>query len=517
MKTGFVVLAPSNAAVFEGAHMYDLMVYPSTPDQRLLLGTVASVVRDGCGIDPCVDAGLVVDGARVGVGNSTPPMHTLDVRGDINLTGTILRNGAPARFEAETPQWSNTPGSGALYLLGSNVGIGTDRPSAALDVVGGTILRGGVTLPDGFALRGVVITPNDGSSTTGGPPAVVSVPGLSNEGPAGLLLWVPAASNAAFRVGAGASDGASTRELLRVTGDGRVGVGTDAPQYPLHIAAAGAPAPSGDVPLPAPATWFSAAAPGGLLTTDSNTGLIPGQLGASPAASVYAAGYVFSGRGFVAASDARIKMGVVELEPAQCAALTAALRPVSYEYVDRVTQGGRRRNGFLAQEVEAVVPECVSSQREVVPTIMQLCALDLPVRVGGGAAAAAHHLRERTFRLRVFDRPGGKSGADAPVPVPVRPAVGDLLRCFDLDDQVWCAEVVRVDGDAGSRVVAVTVRFGRPYTGESLFVYGPYVADLRAVEHEQLIAVLVGAVQDLSARLARLEEVSARLARLENK
>lgn len=81
------------------------------------------------------------------------PMYPLDVHGDINLTGIIRQNGIPYIGS----QWSNTASN--VFLLSSNVGIGTSNPSAKLHVIGNTIIEGdidisGNLLRNGFPLAG---------------------------------------------------------------------------------------------------------------------------------------------------------------------------------------------------------------------------------------------------------------------------------------------------------------------------------------------------------------------------
>jgi len=87
-------------------------------------------------------------GCRLGVGTPTPS-HALDVVGDLNFSGNLLRHGVP--YEGINPQvWKHE--NGRAFVTGSNVGIGTDDPQSTLQVEGdialsGDIYQGGVLRP----------------------------------------------------------------------------------------------------------------------------------------------------------------------------------------------------------------------------------------------------------------------------------------------------------------------------------------------------------------------------------
>ena len=78
-----------------------------------------------------------VSTSRVGVGTAEPE-YSLDVVGDINLTGGLYNQGSPV------PQWTKLNGN--IYYSSGNVGIGTDSPGYTLDVNGTVYASGDVIM-----------------------------------------------------------------------------------------------------------------------------------------------------------------------------------------------------------------------------------------------------------------------------------------------------------------------------------------------------------------------------------
>src|SRR5210317_385527 len=96
---------------------------------------------------------LYVDTTTSRVGiNTTTPSYDLDVNGDINFTGTFYQGGSP--FVSSL--W--TSGNDSLYYTASNVGIGTDTAEYTLDVHGNANVGALTTTSvsgDGWALYGI--------------------------------------------------------------------------------------------------------------------------------------------------------------------------------------------------------------------------------------------------------------------------------------------------------------------------------------------------------------------------
>jgi predicted DNA-binding antitoxin AbrB/MazE fold protein len=136
---------------------------------------------------------------------------------------------------------------------------------------------------------------------------------------------------------------------------GYVGIGTLLPSVPLHVAsyAANFTNPSGTNN----GRYFNVDAD--LTLSDQYTSI--GNV------SIYSEGQVVTVASFVAASDQRVKTDVLNVEGSLD--IIHKLRPVQYTKADRVQFGNRLEFGFIAQEVEEVLPEVVNTGKGEVPVL----------------------------------------------------------------------------------------------------------------------------------------------------
>jgi len=86
--------------------------------------------------------------------------------------------------------------------------------------------------------------------------------------------------------------------------------------------------------------------------------------------SIMGAG-VLSWNGFYAASDARFKTNIQDINDASALDLLRQIKPKTYEYIDKVDKGSGTVYGFIAQDIDEVFPNCVSIQKEKNPNIYE--------------------------------------------------------------------------------------------------------------------------------------------------
>ena len=305
---------------------------------------------------------------------------------------------------------------------GGKVGIGTTDPATALHVYGGAITTRG---PSGvYANLGGYMKPYVYTGVVGG----LEIGSVNTSGTELPTIYI--------------SDGS------------RVGIGTTNPAAPLEVGS--------------PATITFAASYGFY----SGSGFTAGVTG-NQSVGAKIAGYVWSTNGFLATSDARIK--IVNPEPiSNCLDAVNQLRVCKYEYIDKITDKSNKL-GFIAQEVQQVIPESVTISESIVPNIFKMAE-----SVQSNVITIANH------------------GL----------VVGDTVKLVYGSGAVETN--VCVVRDASTFQVEAEIK------EESVFVYGKKVNDFLTLDHTQVFTCAIGAIQELSAEntvlKTQLASIEARLA-----
>ena len=224
---------------------------------------------------------------------------------------------------------------------------------------------------------------------------------------------------------------------------GWIGVGTDAPQYPVDIQAL------------------------------------------SNAVSINCMGKVLATE-FTVYSDRRIKKNIVVPTANEYLDAVTRMDPVEYEFIDPVERGERRRIGFIAQDVESVLPSLVDSYSGFVPDIYDDVAVLSSDEVASTAVLAM------SVASRSLIQPG------------------DVLKVRPSRQSQAHVTAVVIDAADKSGGVSVRLQQPLPEATTTVFVVGRRVADLKMINHEQIGCVAIGAIKAMHAAMVSLQaEVSS--------
>jgi len=171
--------------------------------------------------------------------------------------------------------------------------------------------------------------------------------------------------------------------------------------------------------------------------------------------------------GFNAVSDSRIKRDVVKQNTANQLSTLNKLSVVNYSYIDKLANGSKTKTGFIAQQVEAVNPEFVNHSVDFIPSVF--------------AMATAATIENETLTV-LTEKPHGF-------------VKGDEVKLFAEGKKETILTIEDVKGPNSFDVKGWTA------PTKDIFVYGKKVSDFRTIDFDQVNALSVAAIQELSKQV----------------
>lgn len=174
---------------------------------------------------------------------------------------------------------------------------------------------------------------------------------------------------------------------------------------------------------------------------------------------------------FNAISDVRIKKGIAMLHSGKQLSDLNRLKVVNYAYVDQLANGTKQKTGFIAQEVEKVNPQFVNQSTDFIPSVFAL--------------AKSTSVENEKLKITT-EKPHGF-------------AKGDEVKFFVEGKKEVIKTIESVD-DSQNFIVK-----GWNEPTINLFIYGKKVSDFRAIDFDQITALSVAAIQELSKQVDQLK------------
>ncbi len=428
-----------------------------------------------------VNSALYDASGRIGVGTTTP-LDFLHVRfSDAagGITGFAVQNtsssanaysgmlfydhtGALRQFQGYNNSTGEyrinniSPSASINFLLGGDskfrvapggfvaLGGGSLTPAAKLHMFGQTFPERTVR---GTAFGGSLSAPTAAMSGT----ILVSVEGAGYNGTTftgerGFIdirttqTWTSGAAGTAIVFATTANNTTFAVERATIAENGYVGIGTLLPAVPLDVNSSTTLSNGGVFSL------FSAGSTG-LATSSGNVSNV----------SIRGSGWLV-GAGIAAVSDARIKTIVGRSDAARDLDLLNRIEVTDYSHIDGMERGGGPQKKVVAQQVEQVYPQAVSTMTDVVPDIFR------KAQIRNGWVSLSTDL-EAGDRVRLITQQGHK-------------AVHEVLEVAE-------------------------GRFRTDFTEDAgqVFVYGREVKDFRVVDYDAISMLNVSATQELARRL----------------
>lgn len=254
---------------------------------------------------------------------STDYLIISDASGNHVLRRGVLIGTGTATYLRNNGTWGTPPNTNTTYRAGTGLILsGTTFTNTAPHVATNLGFTAGTT-------AGPTITSSTGNNAT--------IPTAS------------ATASGVVTIGAQTFNGNKTFSgTVTVSGANRLGVGTTSPGYPIHVAATAQR--SGGT------SYFAY----GVTSPDTGSNSTTRDVG------IYASRFI-AGFAFLAFSDTRIKEDITPITNA--ISTLQSLEPVSYTKVDKVANGSGLHYGFIAQDLETIIPEAVSKGYGEVPVL----------------------------------------------------------------------------------------------------------------------------------------------------
>ena len=334
----------------------------------------------------------------------------------------------------------------------------------------------------------------------------------ANDRPAGIL------TNGDFRmyVQPGGNIGIGTtspqvlldvRGRLNITGliyaTNRIGIGTESPEAPLHVSSSDTINPGGT----------------GYYLNQNGSSALNGAF-ATNISIITEKSILIRGTHIWITSDQRIKTNIVNLNADKMMNIFRNLRPISFDFIDPMKNYNKKHFGFIAQEVNEILPEGISLNTDVIPNNMMkgdiakpsetdeephitlkpddaditlqylLLTTDSPLKID----TANPYSSKDTYKFKIY---GGDKWAK--------------------EHDIYIRSDYNVTDDKYTYVIGMKKEaYDVVITESTLFVYGQYVNDLHILDHDTIYTVATAALQEVDkqqqADKARIAELEATVA-----
>ena len=311
---------------------------------------------------------------------------------NITIVGSTI-----SEYDTTNSIW-NFIGSNDIYYQSGNVGIGTNVVNSALEVVGDVSFNGGLTLTGHFSgsdasfnvvdVSTIRIEGIDLGNSAPGSITVLSELATALDNSANLATEVTTklgslqtqvdAKQSALTVnsdleisdivcstitiaGTNTSSGSGSMYTWSVNSTdlyyttGNVGIGTSSPTHPLHITSSETTDLSGTA-----YQYFNNTTS----TTDNS--------GSNHTIGLRVENGIWCEDTLFVSSDRRIKENIVDVPDDLALQQLRNIPTRYYEYKDKTIRGSDQTIGFIAQEVNDVLPMAVSKQQQIIPDVMLL-------------------------------------------------------------------------------------------------------------------------------------------------
>jgi hypothetical protein len=288
---------------------------------------------------------------------------------------------------------------------------------------------------------------------------------------------------------------------MTILDDGKVGIGTTTPQYPVDIV--GNVIGSGGTEF----YWWGDSSTGNYINSANNINSVP--IAIKTRASVWVDSTT-TFAGFWATSDRRIKKNINYNISTECLNLFRQLKCSNYSYIDE-RENKTNVYGYIAQDVSTVIPYAVTTQKGFIPSIYSLAKISkengiVKITCSEQKTYTFHSLHDNQGKAFVNDKNEPASDNEGGRHFKVKLFDASMNEYIIRINEILDNGVFTIENDETSIKL----------THEEYFVFGQEVDDYKILNNEAIAIVGTAALQEVDrqqqADKVRIAELEATVA-----
>ena len=179
---------------------------------------------------------------------------------------------------------------------------------------------------------------------------------------------------------------------------------------------------------------------------------------------------------WIGASDSRIKNNIEEIKDDQALIKLRQLKPCTYNYIDSINRGTDKVYGFIAQEVEEVLPYAVKQAEDhYIPNIYKLALYNNNI-----ITFSTHHNLESNGNIKLILY----NNTEIKVPYTIIDTLKINIDISELSDDNKPSNDLIQDEDGNDLV-------------NNIFVYGTEVNDFHTLKKDAIWTIATSALQEV--------------------